>query len=88
MVYARRTDTNHRQIIGALRKIGCEVLDLSRVGHGCPDAVCKLGFKIKFMEFKHAGRKPNPEQREWHKRWLPHVVVVETAEQAIAAMCK
>jgi len=31
---ARRVDQNHAEVVAALRKIGCEVMDLSRVGQG------------------------------------------------------
>jgi hypothetical protein len=35
--YARRTDKPHSAIVQALRRLGCSVVDLSRVGGGCPD---------------------------------------------------
>jgi hypothetical protein len=35
--YARRTDAPHSAIVCALRRLGCSVVDLSRVGGGVPD---------------------------------------------------
>ena len=83
---ARRVDQNHAQIVAALRKIGCEVEDLSRVGRGVPDLAVKLRFRLVFMEVKRHGGKLNALQSAWHARWAPHVVVVESPEQAIEAM--
>ena len=33
----KKTDANQKQIISDLKKIGVSVLNLSRVGGGCPD---------------------------------------------------
>ena len=35
--WARRVDAGHGAIVSALRQLGCAVLDLSRLGGGCPD---------------------------------------------------
>ena len=39
---AARTDAPHKAIVSALRKVGCQVLDLSRVGRGCPDLLVRV----------------------------------------------
>lgn len=85
---ARKVDCNHAEVVAALRKVGCEVMDLSRVGNGCADLLVRLGFKLRLIEIKRPGGKLNPTQQDWHRRWLPHVCVVETPEQAIAEMVK
>lgn len=85
---ARKVDGNQSEVVAALRKVGCEVLDLSRVGSGCADLLVRLGFRLKLLEVKRPGGKLNKVQQEWHRRWLPHVVVVETPEQAVAEMVK
>jgi Holliday junction resolvase len=86
MVYARKTDCNHRQIVSALRKIGCKVMDLSRVGHGCPDLIAMLGYRLRFLECKRPGGKLTEDQKKWHADWHNHVCVVETPEEAIRVM--
>jgi hypothetical protein len=86
--YAAKVDANHASIVAALRKVGCEVVDLSRVGQGCADLLVRLGFRLKLLEVKRPGGKLNKAQQEWHRRWLPHVCVVETPEQAIEVMTR
>ena len=81
-------DARHGEIVAALRKIGCEVQDLSRVGGGVPDLICKLRFRIMLLEVKSPGGKLTPHQVEWHLRWSPHVAVVQSPEEAIEVMTR
>ena len=37
MRYAKRRDTNHADIVNALRKAGFEVIDFASAGHDIPD---------------------------------------------------
>ena len=85
---AARTDATQAAIVAALRKIGCEVQDLSGVGKGVADLVAKLRFRVVFFECKTKGGKLTPHQVEWHRRWAPHVCVVQTPEEAIREMTK
>ena len=39
MSYAKRTDSNHSEIVKTLRQLGCSVFDSSRVAGGFPDLV-------------------------------------------------
>ena len=41
--YARRVDANHAEIKAAFEKMGCSVVDLSRMGEGCPDIAVGYG---------------------------------------------
>lgn len=85
---ARRVDANHAAVVAALRKIGCRVLDLSKVGGGCPDLLVRLGFRLRLIEVKNpdARGKVSKGQGEFHAAWHGHVSVVETPEQAIRVM--
>ena len=85
---AAKVDANHKQIVAALRKIGCEVQDLSRMGNGVPDLMAKLRFRIMWLEVKSPGGRLTPHQVKWHLRWSPHVAIVETPEQAIEVMTR
>lgn len=87
---ARRVDGNHAAIVEALRKIGCRVLDLSRVGGGCPDLLVSIGWRMRLLEIKNpeARGKLSDEQRRWHDEWRHHVAVVETPEQAVEVMTR
>ena len=90
---ARRVDRNHGEVVAALRKIGCEVMDLSRVGNGCADLIACLGFRIRLLEIKDGSKPPSarkltPAQKVWHESWRRHVDVVESPEQAIEVMTR
>jgi hypothetical protein len=70
---------------------GASVQSLASVGRGCPDLL--VGFKGRnlLLEVKD-GRKPpsarelTDDQKKWHGGWLGNVRVVESVEQAIAAL--
>jgi Holliday junction resolvase len=84
--FARRVDGNHAEIVAALRKVGCAVLDLSRVGKGCPDLLVSrrtgFGRDLVLLEVKTAKGQQNAAQREFEKQGWP-VFVVKTVEDAL-----
>lgn len=74
-----RTDANQATIMKALRQMGCEVLSLSAVGHGCPDLLVSKGHRIILIEVKDGAKvksaqKLTPDQVAFHSRWPVHVV--------------
>ena len=91
MTWARRVDGPHKDIVKALRKVGCEVFDASRVGQGFPDLVVRVPFhqrphsRIVLIEVKRPGGKLRPDQRKFLDRW-PEVLIVESAEDALAEL--
>ena len=88
---AARVDGNQRQIVAALRAIGCTVQTLHTVGKGCPDILVGCRGTNLLMEIKD-GQKPTSARRltddeaKWHEEWLGQVIVVATIEEAIAAV--
>ena len=77
---AAKIDDNQREIVTALRKVGCEVLSTAAIGYGCGDLLV-LGpdKKLYMMEIKNgdlpkSAQKLTPHQIEFHKRWPVHVV--------------
>jgi hypothetical protein len=88
---AARVDGNQRQIVAALRAIGCTVQTLHTVGKGCPDILVGCRGTNLLMEIKD-GSKPTSARRltededRWHRHWLGQVSVVATIEEAIAAV--
>jgi rhamnose utilization protein RhaD (predicted bifunctional aldolase and dehydrogenase) len=56
MSYAKRVDENHKLIKHTFIALGASVLDLSRVGQGCPDLL--IGYKNKsvFVEVKSSNK--------------------------------
>jgi len=85
---AARTDANHRSIVDGLRRCGYSVLDLSGVGHGCPDICVGYAGLNWLMEIKDGGKPPSarkltgPEQA-FFDLWKGNVNVVCDLDQAL-----
>jgi len=78
-----RVDRNHAEIVKALRAAGRRVLDLSRVGQGCPDILVAWGGGLILMEIKAPGGRLTPQQVAFAQQW--RVVVVHSVAEALAA---
>lgn len=93
---AARTDHNHREIVAALRKIGCTVQSLAAVHNGCPDLLVGRTFpdgsRRNFLLEVKDGSKPESARRltkaqiEWLAKWAGEARVVETVDQALEAV--
>jgi hypothetical protein len=88
---AAKVDDNQKEIVKALRNLGCSVQHLHNVGAGCPDLLVGYkGFNI-LLEVKDGNKSPSqqkltPDQIIWHRDWRGHVDVVNSSEQAILAV--
>jgi len=88
MAWAKRVDSNQREIVNALRAIGASVVCTHTVGQGMADLVVDYRGRTCLIEVKDpskpkADRKLTPAQEEFHAAWTGPIYVVETAEQAI-----
>lgn len=88
-----KRDRNERGIIQALEAAGCGVLQLEDPDNaGVPDLlVARPGDLIgpgatMLIEVKMPGHGAEPHQDRWHQHWPGRVVVVHTAEEALAAV--
>lgn len=86
---AARTDANQIQVVSALRAAGAKVQDLSSVGQGVPDLLCKYQGAFYLIEVKD-GRKPPSQRRltddqvKWHEEWKSAFLgVVESPDEAL-----
>ena len=91
MKYARRADGNQPEIVAALRAAGAVVQPLHTVGQGVPDLLVAFRNRTFVMEIKDpskpkSDRKLTPAQEKWHAMWIGEKHVVETVEQALAAL--
>ena len=78
-----RVDRNQEEIVAALRGIGCSVLHLHTVGHGCPDIlVGKFGRNI-LIEIKAEDGELTEDERKFFERWYGQVTIVRTVEDAL-----
>ena len=88
---AARTDSNHAEIISALRQIGCSVVSLAPLGNGCPDLLVGIFGRNLLLEVKdgdkcQSARQLTPLEREFHETWKGKVYTVECSEEAIDAV--
>ena len=79
--YGASVDLNQKEIIDALKKIGCHVVAI-----GTPVDLL-VGYRVHnfLLEVKRPGEKPRTQaQRKFLAEWAGQVRVVETAEEAIS----
>jgi hypothetical protein len=68
-VRAKRVDTNQKELVEYLRKIGISVLHLHGVGQGCPDIACGFSGLTFLAEIKTEKGKDTKAQKELMKWW-------------------
>ena len=83
---AAKVDGNHAEIVKALRKVGCSVVSLARVGYGCPDLLASLPGRTVLLEVKQPGGKLNADQKEFHAAWRGPIATVWNVEDAVRVM--
>ncbi|MCL1888902.1 MAG: hypothetical protein FWF99_00155 [Desulfovibrionaceae bacterium] len=89
---AAKTDANQAEIIQALRRVGAEVLDLSRVGQGCPDLLVGFRGRNYLLEVKRPKAKGQragtltPDQERFFSEWRGQVAIVRTVDDAPKAV--
>jgi len=84
MRLAAKVDSNQNAIVAGLKRAGCEVLSLARVGQGCPDLLVSRARDLWLMEVKTDGGVLNDAQIAFAKRWPVHVV--RSVEAALAVV--
>lgn len=87
MTYAR-IDTNHKEIVKALREAGASVVSLASMKHGCPDLLCGYEGETLLMEIKRDSKaKFTPDQLEFMSNWKGGAVSrVDSVDAAIRAL--
>ena len=87
--YARKVDANHREIVRALRRLGCTVLDLSSHGRDVPDLAVGYRGVVTLIELKNPQNKGSTRglsagQRRWLAEWPGPTAVLWSVEDAVA----
>lgn len=96
MRHRARTDKGHKAIVAALRKVGCQVFDTSRLGGGFPDLVVRRAVasrtssygteaRLMLMEVKEPKGKLTPDQEAFLRDW-PEVMIVRSVAEALEAV--
>ena len=82
---AAKVDTNQNPIVRDLRSIFGEcILDLSRVGGGCPDLLVAVRGVNLLMEIKTDAGRLTPAQIRFHRNWPGQVAIARTLADALA----
>ena len=80
--YRASVDANQKEIVDALKAIGCDVWVIGRP----VDLLCGIGKHNYLIECKPEGsrpRKDQKEQQEWIKNWRGQVRIAKTPEEAV-----
>ena len=94
---SKRVDANQRDIVAALRKIGCSVFDTHEVGHGFPDIAvgfCRAGRRrTVLMEIKDGNLPPSrnkltTDEKLFHFGYRGEATIVYSVEDAIQYVTK
>ena len=87
MTYAR-IDTNHKEIVKALRDAGATVVSLASLKHGTPDLLCGFNGETILMEIKRdAKAKFTSDQLDFLGKWKGGAVSrVDSVDAAIRAL--
>jgi len=87
MTYAR-IDTNHKEIVKALREAGATVVSLAAMKHGIPDILVGYNGETILMEIKRdAKAKFTPDQIDFMGKWKGGAVSrVDSVDAALRAL--
>jgi hypothetical protein len=85
----KRTDSNHAEIIKALRKIpNLSVFSTHEVGKGFPDIV--IGYKgINYLiEIKDGNKPPSarkltPDEVKFHQDWKGQITIIKNIDELL-----
>jgi Holliday junction resolvase len=88
MVYAKRVDLNHTEIVKTLRSLGAGVVDMSRVGQGFPDLLIHFQNQSVLVEVKSGeSKKFTQAQLKFISNWQgPAIVRINDVEGAVRLM--
>lgn len=83
-----RVDSNHREVVKALRDIGASVQSIADIGKGAPDLLCGLRNRNTILEVKNGKLPPSkrqltPDEKVWHQKWRGQIAVVGSIEEAL-----
>lgn len=84
-------DSNHAEIVRALRQAGASVQSLAEIGDGCPDILVGIAGKNFTLEIKDGNLPPSKQRLSadeltWHKLWRGQVRVVTSVSEALAIL--
>lgn len=81
----RKKDANQNEIVAALEKVGCSVIDASAIGGGFPDLIVGRAGENYLLEIKNPETKGklNELQEDFFASWRGQTVVVHSVAEAL-----
>ena len=84
----KRIDSNQKEIVSALRKLGASVLIMSDLGNGAPDAAVGYKGHTYFLEIKDGSKPPSkqrltPLEQLFFNTWRGHVCIIKSVTEAV-----
>lgn len=79
-----RTDSNQKEIVSTLQKLGAEVVDTSKVGYGFPDLVVSYRGEWHLIEVKTKKGKLLKSQKMFHGKHSAPVHILRCIDDAVA----
>lgn len=84
-----KVDSNHGEVVAALRKAGWSVISTAPLGCGIPDIFASKDKETWAIEIKDGSKIPSKRQltddeKAFASSWQGKYAVVESAEQALA----
>lgn len=83
-----RVDGNQKEIVAALRKVGCSVRSTAEIGGGFPDLLVRPPGRMApliQMETKMPKGRPRPDQVQYFTEF-PETILVRSVEEALRAI--
>ena len=83
---AKRVDITQKDIVAALRQLGCSVFHLHTVGQGCPDLLVGIENQTYLVEVKKDGKAKYTEaQVKFMAEWRGSPVIrLNSVDDAVA----
>ena len=80
----KRTDSNQREIVEALRQFGASVIDTHTVGHGYVDINVGYHNRTYLFEVKTDSGRLTKDEKEFHGSWRgAPIYIIRNVEDAI-----
>jgi hypothetical protein len=74
-----RADSNHGEIVKRYEEMFCNVLDLHKLGFGCPDILVAFSGWCGLREIKTEAGNLEPSQKRFMETWRgPKITVIRT----------
>lgn len=87
----KRTDSNHRELVNQIRKLGASVWDTHELGKGFPDLIVGIRNQNFLLEVKDGKKSPSrkrltEDEQKFFNIWKGQVAKVETLDEVIKVL--